>query len=30
MHASDLPFAGTDAILGILFLVAFVRVRRER
>jgi hypothetical protein len=30
MHASDLTFAGTDAILGILFLVAFVRVRRER
>jgi len=30
MHGSDLVFAGTDAILGVAFLVAFVRLRRER
>jgi hypothetical protein len=28
MHGSDLVFAGTDTLLGLLFLVAFLRLRR--
>ncbi len=27
MHGSDLAFAGTDTLLGVLFLVAFLRLR---
>lgn len=30
MHGSDMVFAATDSILGVLFVVAFLRLRRER
>lgn len=30
MHASDLVFAGADAVLGVLFIAAFVRLRRSK
>ena len=29
MHAGDLVFAGADAILGVLFLIAFLRLHAE-
>jgi hypothetical protein len=29
LHASDLTFAGTDLLLGILFVVAFVKLKPE-
>jgi len=29
LHAADLTFAGTDLLLGILFIVAFVKTRAE-
>jgi len=29
LHASDLTFAGTDLLLGILFVVAFVKLKSE-
>jgi hypothetical protein len=29
LHATDLTFAGTDMLLGVLFIVAFVRVKPE-
>lgn len=28
MHASDLTFAGTNFLLGVLFLVSFVKVKQ--
>jgi hypothetical protein len=28
MHGSDMVFAGTDMLLGILFLVSYRRLRR--
>ena len=28
MHGSDMVFAGTDTLLGVLFLTAFLRLRR--
>jgi hypothetical protein len=30
MHSSDLAFAGTDLLLGVLFLIAFVTTRGHR
>jgi hypothetical protein len=29
LHASDLTFAGTDLLLGVLFIVAFVKLKSE-
>lgn len=29
LHAADLTFAGTDLLLGILFIVAFMKTRSE-